>query len=113
MERMLPKYLFHKSSFRNRTSILKDGLKPMVGGSYYCHWGCKKGLIPLIFLYDRSILEYDSTYDDDIYRIDTDTLDKRRLTTDPDEDMKGCYAYGIIIPISSIDIVYKGTGKDA
>lgn len=113
MKRTWPKYLYHKSSINNRTSILKDGLKPMVGDSYFCHWNCKEGLPPLIFLYDRCVLEYDSTYDDDIYRIDTNKLDKRRLTTDPDKNMKGCYVYSIGIQPTSIDIIFQGTGKDA
>jgi hypothetical protein len=112
MKFSLHKYLYHKSAVCNRSSILRFGLKTQVGFSYQCHWDDRKGLKPLIFLYDKNVLEYDTTYDDDIYQIDTERLDKRRISRDPDKGMKGCYTYSGSIPIAYCSLVYKGTGKD-
>ena len=112
MKRALPHYLFHKSAISNRTSIICNGLLPKIGISYFCHWDCRPGLKPLIFLYDRNVLEYDTTYDDDIYRIDVSKLDKREITEDPDKCMKGCYVYNKSIPPAYCEIIYKGSGLD-
>jgi len=112
LNRSIPQYLYHKSSVINRESILCGGLKPQVGTSYFCHWNCKKGLKPLVFLYDKEIIEYDTTYDDDIYQIDTLQLDKRGFELDPDEGMIGCFTYDAEIPCSFCKIIYKGTGEE-
>lgn len=112
MKKTLPKFLFHKSSISNRASIMHSGLKPQVGPSYFCHWDCKTGLKPLVFLYDSNVLEYDTTYDDDIYRIDTTKLDKQKIAKDPDKAMKGCYVYDETIPPNYCEIVYQGSGRE-
>lgn len=112
MNKEIPKYLFHKSSPYNRLSIRHYGIVPQLGPSYICHWNFKKGLKPLVFLYDINICKYDTTYDDDIYRIDTTKLDRRRLTMDPDRTMVGCFAYSAVIHDTCYEIVYKGKGKD-
>lgn len=112
MKRILPKYLYHKSPIDNRFSIMRDGLQPKVGESYLCHWNYKEGLKPLIFLYDKSVCEYDTTYDDDVYRIDTVKLDKRMISRDPDKGMAGCYTYCMQIPNTCCDIIHEGTGRD-
>lgn len=107
-----PKYLYHKSSVLNRTSILNSGLLPQVGTSYAGHWEGKKKLKPLIFLYDKNVLEYDTTNDDDIYKIDIQKLDKRRISRDPDKDMKGCYCYSLQIATCYFTLVDEGTGEE-
>lgn len=110
MRGVLPKYLYHKSSAHNRISILHNGLYPQIGPSYFCHWEGKKILKPQIFLYDRNVLEYDTTYDDDIYKIETSKLDKRLISRDPDKSMQGCYCYSSNICPDNIEIIYKGSG---
>ena len=77
-----------------------------------CHWDSKKYLQPLVFLYDANVFEYDTTYDDDIYKIEIGKLDKKRMTTDPDRSMIGCYVYSAVIPCKHCSIVYYGTGRD-
>ena len=67
---------------------------------------------PLVFLYDKDICEYDTTYDDDVYRIETARLDKRKISSDPDRSMTGCYAYSAVITSLYCDMVYNGTGED-
>lgn len=112
MNKRIPKYLFHKSPISNRVSIKRYGLLPFVGPSYLCHYNFKNNLKPLVFLYDRNIIEYDTTYDDDIYRIDTEKLDKRRFAKDPDRSMVGCFVYSAMIPNTCYEIIYKGAVRD-
>lgn len=113
---MAVKYLYHKSGYFNRKSILKNGLIPQVGPSYQAHWDDAENLKPYIFLYDHNKVpdgEYDSTYDDDIYSVDLSQLDKSHLFRDPDSSMKGCWVYDKIISPSAIKLVYKGSKKDS
>ena len=106
--------LYHKAPVSVRKSILKNGLIPSVGYSYKAHWDDQDGLKPCVFLYDYNEFgEYDSTYDDDIYAVDTKQLDKTHLNPDPDIHMKGCFAYDKPIPTTAIKLVYKGSRKDS
>lgn len=111
-----PKVLYHKSPISVRNLILKKGLIPTVGDSYKAHWDDKDDLTPYVFLYDHNAIkngEYDSTYDDDIYAVDTSQLNKKHLFDDPDNEMIGCYAYDMAIPTSAIKLVYKGSKNDS
>lgn len=112
MKGTMPKYLFHKSSPLNRGSILHSGLLPKIGSSYLCYWEGKKNLRPLIFFYDKNVMEYDTTYDDDVYKIDVQKLDKRRISRDPDKDMHGCYCYSLQIATRCFTLVLEGTGEE-
>lgn len=113
----LPKLLYHKSPISCRKSILRGGLIPQIGPSYSSHYeGSGKELKPYIFLYSHEKAkngEYDSTYDDDIYAIDTSQLDIYHLQNDPDKYMKGCFVYDLNIPTSAIKLIYKGSRKDS
>lgn len=111
-----PKFLYHKSPYLARKEILKQGLIPQVGASYQAHWEGEENLTPYIFLYDHETIEngeYDSTYDDDIWQIDTSQLDLSHLFPDPDEDMVGCLAYDLPIPPKAMKLIYKGSKKDS
>lgn len=110
MKKVLPEYLYHKSAVNNRHSIMNEGLILKIGISYLLHWDYKTNLKPLIFLYDRNVLEYDTTYDDDVYKIETSKLDKRKISRDPDKSMHGCYCYSSNICPDNIEIIYKGSG---
>jgi len=112
----LPKLLYHKSSINNRKSILKNGLIPSVGDSYKAHWDDRDDLVPYVFLYDHNTIndgEYDSTYDDDIYSIDTSKLDIEHLSNDIDSYMHGCFVYDKKIPPKAIHLIYKGSTEDS
>ena len=112
------KYVIHSSNPLNRDSISKHGIKSSLGECYsiYADVNYKKGekCIPAVFatnsLKKREL--FDSTYDDDLWVIDTEIAnvqwykdahfgseDKHIVTF---ED----------IPVESIRLVYKGTGKD-
>lgn len=67
---------------------------------------------PLIFFYDKNVIEYDTTYDDDVYKIDVQKLDKRRISRDPDKDMHGCYCYSLQIATRCFTLVHEGTGEE-
>lgn len=110
-----PKYLYHKSNPSNRHSILKNGLKPSVGLSYKMHYDENDNLTPYVFLYDHDTIkngEYDTTYNDDIYRIKTSLLDKEKLNKDIDISMEGCFVYSELIHPNEVELVYRGNGLD-
>lgn len=111
----IPQYLYHKSNPKFREKILSEGLKPQKGDSYTLwfedHFEKSKDEIePLIFLYDASIREYDSTYDDDIYKIDTSKISKVLLEQDPTLS-DYCYTYPITIKPEAFELIYKGSGN--
>lgn len=111
----IPNKVYHKAPPTLRENILKEGLKPQVGPSYSAHWEEKEEeLIPVIFAYDKDKKEYDSTYDDDIYEIDTSKLDKESWNKDKDEYMYntfGSIVYNKEIPKDAIKLIYRGTGN--
>ena len=107
------RFLYHRSNPAFRNQIKTEGLKPQVGESYSLYWddhfpGQEK--VPLIFLFDGSQL-YDSTYDDDLVRVDTSLMNMEHLKPDP--AFGGwCYTYDLPIPPSAIKFLYNGTGSD-
>lgn len=107
------KYLYHRSNPSNRKSIKKDGLVPQVGESYESFYdGTDKELEPLVFLYDgqRDKKHYDSTWDDDCWKINVKYLDKSLLKKDDGVYGLYCYSYPETIPPKALELVYKGTG---
>lgn len=111
----IPKYLFHKSPFSIRNKILNEGLKATVGASTDIHSG-HKNLQPGVFLFDGNKQVYDSTYDDDIWVIDTSKLDKTKFIKDYDEFMYktfGSVVYTEDISKTNIELIYKGSKKDS
>ena len=111
----IPKYLFHKSSFSIRNKILNEGLKATIGASTDIHSG-HKNLQPGVFLFDANKQVYDSTYDDDIWVIDTSKLDKTKFIKDYDEFMYktfGSVVYTEDISKTKIELIYKGSKKDS
>lgn len=112
----IPKFLYHKSPPSIRNKIEKEGLKPTIGDSYKAHWEGKDiDLEPVIFAYDKEKQEYDTTWDDDIWQIDTNKLNKNNWKKDPDEymtDAFGSLIYNKKIPRNALKLIYKGTGKN-
>ena len=108
----VPNKLWHKGNPYFRKDILKYGLIPKVGESYQLHWSKpKEQLKPLIFLYDKTIAEYDSTYDDDIWEIDTSKLYKECFDIDKGLTVDWVYTYSKNIPLDCIKLIYKGSGN--
>ena len=112
----IPEKLYHKGNPKFRDEILRDGLEPRVGECYSLFYTDNMGytkdeLEPLVFLYDKNIQEYDSTYDDDIYEIDTNKLDKDYLYKDKALP-EYCYTYKERIWPTALKLIHKGTGDD-
>ena len=107
----IPNILYHVSNPHFRKNILAQGLKPMVGDSYRAHFDDIDELLPVIFLKDKN--DYDSTYNDDRWAIDTSTLDKSCIFADFDDYMAkhGCYVYTKPIALSSMHLLHKGNGQ--
>ena len=118
MDINIPTKVYHKASPMLRECIQEHGLVPNVGESYESHWlgtDNETKLTPVIFAYDKNIQEYDTLYDDDIWEINTEKLNKLRWNKDIDEYMYekfGSITYNDSIPIDAIQLIYKGTGKD-
>jgi hypothetical protein len=103
--------VYHKSNPKFRESIEKDGLKLMKGDSYSAHSPDETDP-PAIFGYVGDIDYYDSTYDDDIWSIDTKGLSNEWFI---DKEVGGMIQSAVVtyspIPRSAIKLIYKGTGK--
>lgn len=110
-EQQMPKVLYHVSNPKFRENIMKQGLLPMVGDSYRAHYDDNENLRPVIFL--KNTNDYDSTYDDDRWAIDTSELDSSCLLDDFDNHMaeQGCYVYTKPISPHSLHLIYKGSGN--
>jgi hypothetical protein len=104
-----PTIVYHHSNPIFRDSIALQGLLPMKGDSYTCH-SPSEDEPPAIFGCTNQ--DYDSTYDDDIYRIDTSLCNN---TWYKDNAVYGgdCVVTYEAIPLDAIELIYKGTGKDS
>lgn len=109
------KFIYHVSNPIYRKEIMKNGLKPKVGESYTIHVGHHNKIIPAIFATNSENKNYwfDSTYDDDVWKIDTTNLENKWFV---DKHYIGGENYPHILtfePISTkhIKLIYKGTGK--
>jgi len=100
--------VYHKSNPIFRDSIDNEGLKPMKGESYTIHSPDEINP-PAIFGYVGNIDYYDSTYDDDIWVIDTKGLNNEWFV-DKEVGESAVLTY-TPIPRSALTLKYKGTGK--
>ena len=101
---------FHVSNPINRESIIQKGLLPSVGDSYRCHSESDNDLTPVVFMSKNN--NYDSTWDDDRWEIDSKYLDKNSIFNDFDPYMKDSFVYTKNIPPKALKLIYKGSGKD-
>lgn len=104
------KYLYHTSNPHFRDSISKEGLITKGKSETWLSDTNIDGKVIFAVNSDNKKDWWDSTYDDDIYRIDTTGL-KNIWYVDPNFDLKD---HRIItfenIPAKAIKIIYKGTG---
>jgi hypothetical protein len=98
--------VFHTAPPKLRMKIQREGLLPMVGDSYSLHYEEVKGLKPAIF---ASKEKYDSTWDDDIWEINTE---KANVTWYVDTGaFDGCIVTFQKISPECIRLIYRGTGE--
>lgn len=111
------KYLYHTSNPIFRGKISKEGLVPKGKSESWLSDTKIDGKVIFAINSHKKEDVWNSGYDDDLYRIDTTNL-KNKWYRDPNF-VSGIYANknnkAIItfepIPLNSIDLVYKGSGK--
>lgn len=105
------RYLYHTSNPMFRNKIVKQGL--ITKGKSESWLDDTKIDGKVIFAVNSDDKEdwWDSTYDDDIYKIDTSKL-KNKWYVDPNFDLKNNRIITFEnIPNDAIELIYKGTGK--
>jgi hypothetical protein len=109
------KYVAHKSNPMWREDIKKMGLQTSVGDCYKQFVGDQTPCKEAIFATDSVTKEdmFDSTYDDDIWLIDTECAGVEWYKDRHFDD--GDYQKHIVtfktIPSDCIELIYKGTGE--
>lgn len=119
-EEIIPdKYVVHSSNPSNRENISTTGLQTSLGECYLIYadsnYGENDECVPAIFA-TNSIKKkdlFDSTYDDDIWVIDTE---RANVQWYKDAHFDGGDTKHIVtfedIPVDAIRLIYKGTGGD-
>lgn len=107
--------VFHKSKPSNRDSILKYGLLVSVGDCYFEYVGSEE-CEPAIFATDTKLKEalFDTTYDDDIWLINTDMANVTWYKDKHFEKFQHEYKHIVTfqdIPPTAIKLIYKGSGR--
>jgi len=110
------RFVVHKSPPIWRNSIKRTGLQVSVGECYQQFVGddveCKKAIFATDSMKNKDM--FDSTYDDDIWVIDTKCAKVKWYEDKHFED--GDYKYHIVtfedIPAKCLKLIHKGTGKD-
>jgi len=105
------KYLYHTSNPIFRDNIAKEGLIPKGKSEAWLSDTKIDGEVIFAVNSDDKEDWFDSTYDDDIYRIDTSKLNNKWYV-DPNFDLddKRIITFERI-PVDSIELIYKGTGE--
>ena len=105
------KYLYHTSNPIFRDNIAKEGLIPKGKSEAWLSDTKIDGEVIFVVNSDNKEDWFDSTYDDDIYRIDTSKLNNKWYV-DPNFDLddKRIITFERI-PVDSIELIYKGTGE--
>ena len=105
------KYLYHTSNPIFRDNIAKEGLIPKGKSEAWLSDTKIDGEVIFAVNSDDKEDWFDSTYDDDIYRIDTSKLENKWYV-DPNFDLEDDRIITFErIPIGSIELIYKGTGE--
>lgn len=108
------RYVYHVSNPKNRKSIEKSGLIPKRGDQWLENTTIKGRAIFATNSDNREDM-FDSTYDDDIWQIDTEKIPDVKWKKDPnfswDKSYKHIYTQQSI-PKEALTLFYKGTGEN-
>ena len=113
-KKKLNKYLYHKANPFNRDRIIKNGIVPFRGDQWMSDTNIKG---EAVFATNSDNIDdwFDSTYDDDVWRIDTAKIPNIKWFMDPnfnlDKKYKHIYTKSAI-PKDAIELIKKGTGED-
>ena len=108
----LNKYLYHAASNFNRERIEKNGIVPHRGEQWLSDTKIEGNAV---FATNSDNPEdwFDSTYDDDVWRIDTRKIPDVKWFIDPNFGKTHKHIYTkSAIPRSAIELIKKGTGED-
>ena len=106
------KYVYHTSNPIFRDKISKEGLTPKGKGETWLSDTNIDGEVIFAVNSDDKEDWWDSTYDDDIYKIDTTNFNNKWYN-DPNFDLEDKRIITFEkIPLNSIKLIYKGTGSD-
>ena len=104
----------HKSNTMFRDKIMENGLKARAGECYKIYAGYGEKCIPAIFATNSTNKRawFDSTYDDDIWFIDTKMIPDVKWYKDRHYESKSKHIVTFQdIPKEAITLKYEGTGK--
>lgn len=105
------RYLYHTSNPIFRDNISKEGLIPQEKSAAWLSDTKIDGKVIFAVNSDDKEDWWESTWDDDIYRIDTTKL-KNKWYIDPNFDLRSTRIITFEpIPRNAIKLIYKGTGK--
>ena len=109
------RFVYHSSNPIFRNKIDKNGLIPKRGDQWLTNTPIKGKVIFATNSNDKSDW-FDSTYDDDFYRIDTSKISNKWYRDPNFKDTDKYKFYHIItfepIPRDAIELIYQGTGED-
>ena len=105
-------YVYHTSNPIFRDKISKEGLIPKGKSETWLSDTNIDNKVIFAVNSDDKKDWWDSTYDDDIYKVDTTKL-KNKWYVDPNFDLEDKRIITFEkIPFNSIKLIYKGTGSD-
>ncbi len=103
------RYVYHTSNPIFRDKIASEGLIPKAKSEAWLSDTKIDGKV--IFAVNNSDgYKWDSTYDDDIYQIDTSKINNQWYNDPNFNDGKHIITFDSI-PLQAIKLIYKGTGK--
>ena len=107
--------VFHQSNPMFRNKIEEQGLKVRAGECYKIYAGYGTKCIPAIFATNSSNKRawFDSTYDDDVWEIDTTKISNVKWYKDRHYESRSKHIVTFQdIPKEAIKLIYEGSGKD-
>jgi hypothetical protein len=108
--------VYHQSNPMFRNKIEKQGLKVRAGECYKIYAGYGEKCIPAIFATNSSNKRawFDSSYDDDVWEIDTTKTPNVKWYKDRHYESKSKHIVTFEnIPRDAIKLIYEGSGKDS
>jgi len=109
------KIVIHKSNPKFRDIISNEGLKVRAGECYKIYAGYGEKCIPAIFATNsiNKKASFDSTYDDDVWEIDTEMIPDVKWYKDKHYESRSKHIVTFEnIPADAITLKHEGTGKD-
>jgi hypothetical protein len=109
------KIVIHKSNPKFRDIISNEGLKVRAGECYKIYAGYGEKCIPAIFATNSTNkrASFDSTYDDDVWEIDTEMIPDVKWYKDKHYESRSKHIVTFEnIPADAITLKHEGTGKD-